>query len=243
MVHVIIPVFNKEAELERNVRAVHEFLDRRLEEDHEIILCDDGSRDASPDIAARLAASLPRIRALGYARNMGRGYAVIFAGRTCRGEKILFIDLDFPETTAAEKLLDMVSLLESYPVVIGSRFHPLSNTRRFRLRAFVGGSYRRLVRMFFPGLGVSDPDKGFKGFQRPAFEAVNRVGRMNRWPWDLEVLVIAQARGLAVTEIPVDWIETHGRHATSVKILRDSLEELAGILKIRWNLFRGAYRT
>lgn len=243
MVHVIIPVFNKENSLDRNVRAVHDFLGRRLGEDHEIVLCDDGSRDTSPEIAARLAASLPRIRALGYARNQGRGYAVKFAGRTCRGEKIIFIDLDFPETTALEKLLDMAALLESYPVAIGSRFHALSNTRRFRLRGFVGGSYRFLVRLFFPGLGVSDPDTGFKGFQGPAFEAINRASQMDRWPWDLEVMVIARARGLATAEIPVDWIETHVRHATSVKILRDSLEELVGILKIRWNLFRGIYRT
>lgn len=242
MVHVIIPIFNKETSLERNVRTVHDFLGLRLNEDHEIVLCDDGSRDASPEIAGRLAVSLPRIRALGYISNRGRGHAVKFAGRTCRGRKILFIDLDFPETTAPEKLLDMISALETYPVVVGSRFHALSRTRRYPLRGFVGANHRRFVRLVFPGLNAGDPDAGFKGFQRPAFEAINRASRMDRWTWDLEVLVISRAQGFDVFEIPVDWTEIHGGYATSVKILRDSLEEFLGILKIRWNLVRGLYR-
>lgn len=241
MVHVIIPVFNKEADIDRNVRSVHGFLGRRLNEEHEIVLCDDGSLDASFRIASGLAASLPRIRVVGYTPNRGRGFAVKFAGRTCQGGKILFIDLDFPETTDPEKIRDMVAALEKHPLAIGSRFHERSESRRFRLRGFVGRCHRRIVRTVFPGLGVSDPDTGFKGFQSRAFRDINRVSRMNRWPWDLEVLVIARARGFETVEIPVDWTETHGRHATSVHLIRDSFQELAGILKIRRNLARGFY--
>ncbi len=135
----------------------------------------------------------------------------------------------------------MAGRLAEAPVVIGSRFHPESRTERIWRRNLVGRAHRLAVRRFFPGLNVSDPDMGFKGFRQPEFGRLNRLSRMDRWSWDLEVLVIARRNGLPIEEMPIDWREKFEGYSTSVKLLRDSREELQGMLAIRRNLRKGLY--
>jgi hypothetical protein len=135
----------------------------------------------------------------------------------------------------------MADRLAEAPVVIGSRFHPDSRTVRRWRRNLVGKAHRLAVRRFFPGLKVSDPDMGFKGFRQPELGRLNHLSRMNRWSWDLEVLVIARRNGLRIEEMPIDWQEKFEGYSTSVNLLRDSREELRGMLAIRKNLRNGLY--
>ena len=139
-----------------------------------------------------------------------------------------------------EALLEHARLAAA-PIVIGSRFHPASRTERFWGRKLIGQAHRLTVRRFFPELGLSDPDMGFKGFRQPEFGRLNRLSRMDRWSWDLEVLVIARRNGLPVEELPVDWEERFEDYSTSVNLLGAAREELLGILAIRRNLRKGHY--
>jgi dolichyl-phosphate beta-glucosyltransferase len=241
VLHYIIPVYNKERILARNVRLLDEFLRGRLAAPYEIILCDDGSTDRSAAAAAESAAANPRLRATGYAKNRGRGAAVKFAAETCADGTIVYSDLDFPQTSALERILEMAKRLEDSPIVIGTRFHRRSSTKRLWRRGFVGRAHRLAVRAFFPELKVSDPDIGFKGFRQPEFGRLNRLSRLDRWSWDLEVLVIARRNGLPVAELPIDWQERHEDYSSAVHLFRDSREEFLGMLAIRKNLRRGLY--
>jgi hypothetical protein len=135
----------------------------------------------------------------------------------------------------------MAERLAKAPVVIGSRFHPESRTERRWRRNLIGKAHRLTVRRFFPGLDVSDPDMGFKGFRQPEFARLNRLSRMDRWSWDLEVLVIARRNGLRIEEMPIDWQEKFEGYSTSVHLLRDSREEFRGMLAIRRNVRKGLY--
>jgi hypothetical protein len=242
MIHFVVPYFNNEKNLEENVLALYSFLKQNLGGDFELVLCNDGSTDRSAEVARGLERSLSQIRVTGYAQNRGRGFAVRFAAETCRGEFLIYADLDFPKTTDLRHILDMMRSLQDNQVVVGSRFLRESETRRIWRRRAVSRAYRLLVRLLLPRLKIKDPDAGFKGFRLDGLKSMNRLSREHRWPWDLEMLIIARANGFAVAEIPINWDERHDRYVSSVNLFRDGWEELTGMFRIRKNLKRGLYK-
>ena len=242
MLHYVVPFYNNEAILGGNVRALHAVLSRDFPGGFELVLCDDGSTDGSAGAARSLATALPSLRVVGYPDNRGRGYAVRFAAATCAGKRLIFSDLDLPQTTELALIRELDAALAAGPVVVGSRFLGGSATRRQWLRGLVGRAHRLFVRAILPRLGVRDPDAGFKGFDLPWLKKASAVCREDRWSWDMEILAVARANGLAIREIPIDWNERHEGHATSVKLVRDAWEEFTGMRRIRRNLRRGLYR-
>jgi glycosyltransferase involved in cell wall biosynthesis len=242
VIHFVIPFYNSGAALAENVLAIHRFLERHLKGEFEVVLANDGSTDGSAEAAADLAESTRAVRLAGYDRNRGRGYAVRFAASTCSGGHLIFSDLDLPQTTNLNHILELLARLEDYPVVVGSRFHPESKTRRILRRDLVGRAHRLMVGLLFRELTVKDPDAGFKGFDLEKLHKMASVSRMDRWSWDLEVLVIARANGLKIAEVPIDWNERYTARASSVRLARDAWEEFRGMLRVRRNLKKGLYR-
>lgn len=242
MIHFVVPFYNNESNLEENVRSLYQFLDANLGDGFELVLCNDGSTDRSAEIAGRIAHSFSQMRIVGYAPNRGRGFAVRFAAETCRGEFLIYADLDFPQTTDLRHIPDMIRSLQGNQVVVGSRFLRESETNRIWRRRAVSRAYRLLVRLLLPRLKIKDPDAGFKGFRLDGLKSMNRLSREDRWSWDLEMLTIARANGFAVVEIPINWNERHDRYVSSVHLFRDGWEEWTGMLRIRKNLKRGLYK-
>lgn len=242
MVHFVVPFYNNEKNLRKNILLLHHFLEVNLAGDFEIVLCNDGSTDASLAIARQIGRAHPEIRVVGYEVNRGRGYAVRFAALFCSGGQLIFSDLDLPKTTDLTHILRIKEGLKDHHLVVGSRFLRESDTRRIWLRGAVGRAHRFFVRLLFPRLKIKDPDAGFKGFDLAWLQKMCGVSRMDRWSWDLEVLAIARANGLSITEIPIDWNERHEARVSSVRLIRDAWEEFSGMLKIRRNLRKGMYR-
>jgi len=242
VIHFVVPFYNNEANLEENVRVLYQFLDAHLGDGFELVLSNDGSTDRSAEIAGRLGRSFSRLRIVGYVSNRGRGFAVRFAAETCRGEYLIYADLDLPQTTDLSNILDVKEALLRFPIVIGSRFLRESATERLWKRKVVGQAHRLLVGLFFPRLKIKDPDAGFKGFQAERLKKMNSVCREDRWSWDLEILTIARANGIDCLEIPINWNERHERYLTSVSVFKDGWEELTGLVRIGRRLRKGIYR-
>jgi dolichyl-phosphate beta-glucosyltransferase len=242
LVHFVVPFYNNETSLPGNARALHDALSRDFPGGFELVLCDDGSADGSRAAALALAAELPSVRVVGYPVNRGRGHAVRFAAATCGGARLIFADLDLPQTTDLGLIRTLAAALDGDPVVVGSRFLGASSTRRQWLRGWVGRAHRFFARLLLPGLGVHDPDAGFKGFDLSWLKKAAAVCREDRWSWDMEILAVARANGLSVREVPIDWNERHEAYATSVHLAGAAWEEFTGMRRIRRNLKRGLYR-
>ncbi|MCA9319370.1 MAG: glycosyltransferase family 2 protein, partial [Planctomycetes bacterium] len=86
--------------------------------------------------------------------------------------------------------------------------------------------------------GIRDTQCGFKLFEGDAARILFASKVIQRWTFDVEVLLVAQEAGLEVREIPVAW---RNDPASRVQVLRDSLGTLRDLLRIRlrW-LFRPA---
>jgi polyisoprenyl-phosphate glycosyltransferase len=108
---VVIPCYNEEACLEMLHARVSEAARTSVGEDYEIVLINDGSRDASWPVMQRLSAADPHLVAINLSRNHGHQLALTAGLDLCAGEEILIIDADLQDPP--ELLADMRAAMRS----------------------------------------------------------------------------------------------------------------------------------
>jgi dolichol-phosphate mannosyltransferase len=144
MLSIVVPCFNEEECL----GALHERLGaaarKAVEQDYEIVLVNDGSRDSSWSMMQRLAAADPHLVAINLSRNHGHQLALTAGLDLCRGDVILVIDADLQDPP--ELLSDMLQTMrkDQADVVYGVRRSRAGETP-FK-RATAHGFYRLLSR-------------------------------------------------------------------------------------------------
>jgi glycosyltransferase involved in cell wall biosynthesis len=117
---VVAPCFNEQEVLPEFVRRVGTVLDA-VGDSSEIVLVDDGSRDATWQVMKEAAGRDPRVVAVRLMRNHGHQLALTAGLSVCRGERILVIDADLQDPP--ELLPDMMALMDQQgaDVVYGQR--------------------------------------------------------------------------------------------------------------------------
>ena len=90
---IVVPCYNEEETLGALYSALVNELSGRVES-WELVLVDDGSRDATRTLAGSMAASDPRVRVLGLSRNFGKEAAMYAGLRAARGRFVIIMDAD-----------------------------------------------------------------------------------------------------------------------------------------------------
>ena len=141
---IVVPCFNEEACLP----ALHQRLSAAARDvagdDYEIVLVNDGSRDASWPMMTEMSARDPNVVAINLSRNHGHQLALTAGLDLSRGDLVLIIDADLQD--APELLGEMVATMrrEDADVVYGVRRSRAGETA-FK-RATAHGFYRLLSR-------------------------------------------------------------------------------------------------
>lgn len=232
---VVVPVHNEASRVVAGLQALVDYLGA-LGLTSEIVVVDDGSSDQTVRLARPL---LPATAQLLQEPHRGKGGAVRAGMLRARGEFIIFLDVDL--ATPLRFIAPCVERLRaSADVVIGSRRTAEARIEQHqaRLRELLGQGFSMLSRLV-TGTRVSDFTCGFKGFRREAAQAVFSLQRVDNWSFDAEVLFLASRLGLRVQELPVVWTNDT---RTKVRLGRDILGSLAGLLTIRANHLLGRYR-
>ncbi|WP_149109187.1 glycosyltransferase family 2 protein [Limnoglobus roseus] len=138
---VVVPCYNEQAVLP----ALHERLStvcRGLGTDYEIVFINDGSRDATWDAMADLAARDPHLVCVNLSRNYGHQLALSAGLRECTGDAVVVLDADLQDPP--ELLPDMLAVMrrENADVVYGKRVS----------RAGESWQKRAFARLFYWGL-------------------------------------------------------------------------------------------
>lgn len=235
---IVIPAYDEAPRLPATLAAVAGHV-RSRELDAEILVVDDGSRDATADVARRHGADHAlALRVLGHAPNRGKGYAVRVGMLAARGDAVLLTDADL---SVPLDHLDAFRerLAAGADAVIGSR--RIAGARiavhQPPQREWLGGVFRGLA-AFAVAPGTSDFTCGFKLFTREAARAVFARQRLWGWGYDVEILFLARRLGLRVAEAPVTWSDDR---RSRVRLWRDVPRSLADLARIRWNALRGRY--
>ena len=232
---VVVPVYNEARRVEAGVSAITAYL-AAAGLPSELVLVDDGSTDGTAGLARPI---LPPGSRVLEEPHRGKGGAVRSGMLQARGEYVIFMDIDLATpVTFIEPCL--TRLQRGADVVIGSRRTPDARIERHqaRLREWLGQGFSLLSRIL-TGAHVSDFTCGFKGFRREAARAVFSRQRVENWSFDAELLFLVTLLGLRVEELPVVWSNDA---RTKVRLGRDILGSLAGLLTIRVNHLRGRYR-
>src|SRR3954471_24063200 len=140
-VEIVVPVYNEAAGLEQSVRRLHRFLSDGFPFSWRIVIADNASVDATPDIARRLASTLPSVRHLRLERK-GRGRALRAAWSASAAKVVAYMDVDL--STDLRGLLPLVAPLLSGPdLAIGTRLAHGSRVVRAPKRELISRSYNR----------------------------------------------------------------------------------------------------
>jgi glycosyltransferase involved in cell wall biosynthesis len=190
---VIFPAFNEEANIRHTVESAREVLPK-LAKTWEIILVNDGSRDATTPICDELAEQYPEVRAIHHVDNRGYGAALKSGILAARYDFIFFTDSD--GQFDLQELGELIQWSNHYDIVTGYRAHRQDPPHRL-INAW---GWKVLVRMVL-GIKVRDIDCAFKIFQRSVFDRVQirSVGAMV----NTEILAQAMSFGMQIHEVKV----------------------------------------
>ena len=117
---VVVPCYNEALGLDALDARLNAACAARFGADYEIVMVNDGSKDATWEAILRLAAANPRIVGVDLSRNHGHQLAVTAGLQMARGELVLIIDADLqdpPEVLGA--MVDRIE--EGYDVAYGQR--------------------------------------------------------------------------------------------------------------------------
>jgi glycosyltransferase involved in cell wall biosynthesis len=226
-VEVVVPVHNEEDALELSVRRLHRYLTDAFPFTWSVVIADNASTDATPRIAAHLAATLPGVRSLRLDRK-GRGLALREAWSASRARVVAYMDVDL--STDLRALLPLVAPLISghSDVAIGSRLARGARVVRGPKRELISRGYNLILRTTLRAR-FTDAQCGFKAVRAAALAGLLDAVRDDGWFFDTELLVLAQRRGMRIHEVAVDWIDDPD---SRVAIVRTAVDDLKGVARL-----------
>lgn len=214
---------------------------------YEVIIADDGSTDGSVEFAEEFIKENSHFKLLKNS-HLGKAGAVTAGMLSAKGEWRLFADMD--QAAPIEELNKLLPFTnKNYDIVIGSRSNQRKNAPFTRI---VMANGMIILRKFLVGLySITDTQCGFKMFSEEAakklFTTLNQIhsfkkisGSSVTAAFDVELLYIAKKMGFKIKEVPVNWLYVETRRVSPI---RDSIEGVLDLLKIRLNIISGKYRN
>lgn len=236
---VVIPAYNEERRLPSYLASVLEYLDDEYgSQDAEVIVVDDGSGDATAEVAANMDKGRGIIRVIKLSHNRGKGYAVRTGMLEARGALRLFADADgATPITELRKLL--LAIDNGADLAVASRALPdVSRAVSSHLyRKVIGTVFNQFVRCIAVS-GIRDTQCGFKLFRGHVANDLFGRQRLEDFGFDVELLFLASKLNYITMEVPVNWSDVAG---SKVNVLFDSARMFADILAIRRNWLTGCY--
>lgn len=235
---VILPAYNEEVHVKGTLEAIHAYL-LRQKYSWEVIIVSDGSKDRTAQLASEFISEKPGFNLFANTKNRGKGYAVRQGMLAATGDYRIYLDTDYAITIEhIEKFWPHID--KGYDVVIGSIELPGAKVEEHAqwYRRFLGHYSKYIIRVIAGLWNIHDTQRAFKLFSAKAAVEIFSRAMVNRWGFDIEVLVLAKKLGYKIKELPVTWINAGGSRVnigSYFGVLRD-------LFKIRWRLLINKYK-
>jgi glycosyltransferase involved in cell wall biosynthesis len=219
-VSLVIPAFNEAEGIGETLREANTALAALSLADHEIIVVDDGSVDAT----AELAAAAPGVRVVRHPKNAGYGRSLKSGIAAARFETIIIADADltYPLDAMGELLAEY---RKGFDMVVGARTggHYRESAIKAPMRALL-----RFMVEYTSGKAIPDVNSGLRVFDKNTVATLfSRLS--NGFSFTTSVTLAYLMTGRFVTWHPIPYRGRKGR--TKVRLLRDSLRTLQYIVE------------
>jgi dolichol-phosphate mannosyltransferase len=198
-ISVIIPAYNETDRIYESLKQTSQVLEKTR---YEIIVVDDGSSDSTANQAYQAAKENENIRVFKLPNNRGKGAALIFGCQHAQGELIAFLDADLELHPNLILRLWRIMAESDADVVIGSKRHPDSQLTYPPFRRITSAGYALLNHWLF-GMDLRDTQTGIKLFRSQVIKRVINRLKIERYAFDLELLVAISRFGYEIVEAPV----------------------------------------
>ncbi len=201
-VSIVIPIYNEEAILKA---AVIDLIDRLTEFDwpYELILAENGSRDATVEIAEGLHNRFPQVKSFSlgepnYGKALRRGIL------EATGEFVICDEIDLCDTDFYRRAMDILETKKA-DLVIGSKLMGGASDERPMMRHAGTVVINGLLRV---ALGFTGTDThGLKAFRRAPLVEIARACLVDKDLFASEFVIRAERGGIRIQEIPVRVLE------------------------------------
>jgi glycosyltransferase involved in cell wall biosynthesis len=219
MVSVVMPCLNEEEALGPCIEKIQRtFAAAGI--DGEIVVCDNGSTDASVDIAERMGARVVHQAHRGYGNAYLKGFA------TARGRYLVMGDADDTYDFTQIPLFLTALDAEGYQFVTGSRYLNGGDEHITTLHRYLGNpALTRILNLLF-GTRYTDVYCGYRAFSRETYDSIRPVSP--GMEFNLELAINAGLAGLRVKEIPIVLAPRKGE--SKLRTFRDGWRSLRMML-------------
>lgn len=239
-------MYNEAENLHRGVLTEMADYLKTVDFSYEVIVTNDGSTDDSASIVSGFTATNPNFR-LQDNPHGGKAKAVWAGIQAAEGDIVLFTDMDqSTPLKEVEKLLPWYK--KNFDVVFGSRGRARANFPWYRQ---IMSTVFRLFRQIFLLRNISDTQCGFKSFRRsvateifPKLEVIKSKSKSKGWSvsaFDVELLFLAEKAGYKLKEVDVNWADQDVATGKSKNFLKESMDMLKQILRVKLNDIEGKY--
>jgi glycosyltransferase involved in cell wall biosynthesis len=223
-VSVVIPFFDEEESAPPLLAELRPVLDR-LGRPYEVLVVNDGSRDATGEALRVAAAGWPEARVLELARNQGQASALLCGLHAARGGVLVTLDGDGQNDPA--DIPALLARLEGADLVAGVRAQRHDSPLRRSMSRIANA-----VRARFLGDGLRDSGCALKAFRREVLDCLLPIRTLYSF-----IPALAVGAGFRVVEAPVAHRERErgrSKYGLRVMLWRPAVD----MLGVKWFLSR-----
>ena len=231
---IIIPLYNEEERLKKNLPAIDIFLKKNKSKKVELLFVSDGSTDNTNKIIENFInknSKKFKLNFIKYKKNIGKGFAVKSGVLAAKNEWILICDADLsvhPNQFITWKKNNF--LISKNYAFFGSRDHEKSIIYASRVRVILGYFFKKIIRFFF-SIELKDTQCGFKVFNRFYSKKIFRNIESYRFAFDVELTLLLKKNDIKIVELPLRWTHKEG---SKLSLLRDMPLMLLDLIIIKY---------
>jgi glycosyltransferase involved in cell wall biosynthesis len=229
MISIVMPAHDEAPFIASAVREVAQGM--RSRGPFEVLVVENGSTDATADVAKALVEEIPELRVLSLgAADYGRALRMGFLA--ARGETAAFFDVDYYDLGFLDRAVALMEAPGGPAVVVGSKRGEGAHDTRPWPRRMVTLVFSTILKVAF-GLSVSDTH-GMKVLRREPLVPLAERCRFGTDLFDTELILRAERAGLTSGEVPVVVQELRPSRSSIAKRIPRTIANLVRLRVYLW---------
>jgi len=246
---VVIPAYNEEKRISATLLDVDRYLSKQKyppatpsrsdggRGTYEIIVVNDGSKDNTVQVVERTKQLVKNLRLIDNKENHGKGYVTKQGMLEAKGEYRIYVDAD--NAISIDQIENFWPYTKDFDIIIGSiELKGAKIEEKAGWHRRILGKIAKYIIRLLAIWEIHDTQRAFKLFPEKVANDIFSRQTIEKWGFDIEILVLAKKLGYKIKELPVTWINAEGSKVT----LKSYIRTFAELLKIKYNLLTNKYK-